>query len=189
MWMWLGSFSRWVILCILFLNRVWKGLMSLNCMLLGRLFMLWWFLMLVVFLLFVDLIMLGYSVFCVRNLKLLSLVVLCLKVWMNLCLMILCFCLGLFMFVSWLRNLFLVFIVIRLMLRGVRVVFICLCLLRCSRLWLINMVVSCLFIVFVSSSVSVEEFILFEMLSSIWFVLFICVCMFLMSLFMMCLVF
>lgn len=182
-----GRFSFRLILCILFLNSLCSGLISLNCMFFGRLLMLWcdlimWVLLVLVL---VDLIMLGQMVFWVRNFMFCNLVVFLLKILMKVWLMILCFFFGLVMLVRWLRNLFLVLVwIIFMFMFLVNMVIIWLFLCRCSRLLLMNMQVSWLLMVLCSSVVIIEEFMLLERLSRILEEL-IWVCMVVMVLLMM----
>lgn len=141
--MFLGRLSLSLMVCILFLKRVCNGLMRLNWRLLGSLLILWWFLILVVFLLLLDLMMLGYKVFCIKKLigwLVLRCLVIFLKVWMNLCLMILCLVLGLVILVRVFRKCCDLLVIIKLVFVVVMKLFlICLVFFWCSSLWLMKM--------------------------------------------------
>lgn len=172
---------NWVFnLWILFLNSVFNGLINLNCIFFGSLFILWWDLIVcVVFVL--DLIMLVYNVFCVKKemfFLLVSFVVLLLKIYMNLFLMILCFCFGLDIFFNLFKKWFFVLILMMFKLNFLfRFFIICFVLFLCSRLWLMKIDVNWLLIVFCKRILMILELMLFESLSKI-FLLLICLWIF-----------
>lgn len=101
-----GRFNLWFSVCILFLNNLCSGLISLRFIFFGRLFILWCDLMVIdgLFEKLIDLIILGYSVFWVRNLVFLMVLVYFWNMLMNSLLMVLCLVLGLEIFLSLLRN-------------------------------------------------------------------------------------
>lgn len=124
--------------CALFLNNFFKGFMSLKFIYLGSLFILWWVLIIFEgFLMFMDLIILGYKVFWVKNLILFfkwCFLVFFLNILIKVLLMIFCFNLGLFMFFNLDKKIFLVFIVFKGICKFLNIVCIFFFLFLCNKL-------------------------------------------------------